>query len=60
LVQWLPLFSQPANAYVLLDSLASPSARSVGYRAYALVYPVRLGTLCAFGGYLIFRRSDLS
>jgi len=31
----------------------------VGYRVYAPVYPVPLGTLCPFGGYLIFRRSDL-
>jgi len=31
----------------------------VGYMVYALTYPVLLGTLCAFGGYVLFRRSDL-
>ena len=43
-----------ASAYVILDPFGE-----VGYIVYALVYPVLLGTLCAFGGYLIFRRSDL-
>jgi ABC-2 type transport system permease protein len=42
------------SAYVILDTFGE-----VGYMVYALVYPVLLGTLCAFGGYLIFRRSDL-
>jgi ABC-2 type transport system permease protein len=42
------------SAYVILDAFGE-----AGYMVYALVYPVLLGTLCAFGGYLIFRRSDL-
>ena len=42
------------SAYVILDTFGE-----VGYMVYALVYPVLLGTLCALGGYLIFRRSDL-
>jgi len=41
-------------AYVILDTFGE-----VGYIAYALLYPTLLGTLCAVGGYLIFRRSDL-
>jgi len=42
------------SAYVILDAFGE-----VGYMAYALIYPVLLGTLCAFGGYVLFRRSDL-
>ena len=42
------------SAYVILDTFGE-----AGYMVYALVYPMLLGTLCAFGGYLIFRRSDL-
>ncbi|WP_133511225.1 ABC transporter permease [Candidatus Thiosymbion oneisti] len=42
------------SAYVILDAFGE-----VGYIAYALLYPTLLGTLCAVGGYLIFRRSDL-
>ena len=42
------------SAYVILDTFGE-----VGYMVYALIYPVLLGTLCAFGGYVIFRRSDL-
>jgi ABC-2 type transport system permease protein len=42
------------SAYVILDNFGE-----AGYMVYALAYPILLGTLCAFGGYLIFRRSDL-
>jgi ABC-2 type transport system permease protein len=42
------------SAYVILDHFGE-----AGYMVYALAYPMLLGTLCAFGGYLIFRRSDL-
>lgn len=42
------------SAYVILDAFGE-----IGYMAYAMVYPIVLGTLCALGGYLIFRRSDL-
>jgi ABC-2 type transport system permease protein len=39
---------------VILDAFGQ-----AGYIAYALAYPALLGTLCALGGYLLFRRSDL-
>jgi ABC-2 type transport system permease protein len=42
------------SAYVILDNFSE-----IGYTVYALLYPTLLGTLCAAGGYLIFRRSDL-
>jgi ABC-2 type transport system permease protein len=42
------------SAYVILDAFGEK-----GYMFYALAYPVLLGTLCAFGGYVLFRRSDL-
>jgi ABC-2 type transport system permease protein len=42
------------SAYVILDAFGQ-----AGYIAFALIYPVLLGSLCAFGGYLLFRRSDL-
>jgi ABC-2 type transport system permease protein len=42
------------TAYVILDAFGQ-----AGYIAYALIYPVLVGTLCAFGGYLLFKRSDL-
>jgi ABC-2 type transport system permease protein len=42
------------SAYVILDAFGR-----AGYVAYALAYPVLLGTLCAFVGYLLFKRSDL-
>jgi ABC-2 type transport system permease protein len=42
------------SAYVILDNFGER-----GYIAYALVYPMLLGSLCAFAGYLIFKRSDL-
>jgi ABC-2 type transport system permease protein len=42
------------SAYLILDAFGE-----AGYIAYALLYPTLLGTLCALGGYLLFRRSDL-
>ena len=42
------------SAYVILDSFGE-----AGYITYALVYPILLGSLCAFTGYLLFKRSDL-
>jgi ABC-2 type transport system permease protein len=42
------------SAYVILDHFGT-----IGYMLYALVYPIALGTLCAWIGYLWFRRSDL-
>lgn len=42
------------SAYVILDAFGE-----TGYMVYALAYPVLLGTLCALGGYVLFRRSDL-
>jgi ABC-2 type transport system permease protein len=42
------------SAYLILDAFGD-----AGYIAYALIYPVLLGTLCALGGYLLFKRSDL-
>lgn len=42
------------SAYVILDHFGT-----TGYIAYALAYPIALGTLCAAAGYLLFKRSDL-
>ncbi|WP_300321729.1 ABC transporter permease subunit [Accumulibacter sp.] len=42
------------SAYVILDLFGS-----AGYRVYALLYPVAIGSLAALTGYLTFRRSDL-
>ena len=42
------------SAYVILDSFGER-----GYIAYALLYPVGLGTLFAALGYWLFKRSDL-
>ncbi|HFQ14464.1 MAG TPA: ABC transporter permease [Gammaproteobacteria bacterium] len=42
------------TAYVILDNFGR-----IGYMAFALIYPILLGTGCAFTGYLLFRRSDL-
>jgi ABC-2 type transport system permease protein len=42
------------SAFVILDAFGTR-----GYIAYALGYPVALGTVSAALGYLIFRRSDL-
>ncbi|MBC8211761.1 MAG: ABC transporter permease subunit [Gammaproteobacteria bacterium] len=42
------------TAYVILDNFSQ-----AGYIAYAVIYPVLFGSLCAAIGYLVFRRSDL-
>jgi ABC-2 type transport system permease protein len=42
------------SAYVILDNFGQ-----AGYMAYAIVYPMLVGTACALGGYLLFRRGDL-
>ncbi len=42
------------SAYVILDHFGR-----TGYLVWALVYPLLLGTLCAWIGYWIFRRGDL-
>ncbi|TNF99026.1 MAG: ABC transporter permease [Gammaproteobacteria bacterium] len=42
------------SAYVILDYFGR-----LGYIAWALVYPVVVGMVCAWLGYLIFRRGDL-
>ena len=42
------------TAYVILDNFGE-----AGYIAYAVIYPILLGTACAALGYLLFRRSDL-
>lgn len=42
------------SAYVILDLFGA-----AGFKIYALIYPVLLGSLCALAGYLTFRRSDL-
>jgi ABC-2 type transport system permease protein len=41
-------------AYVILDHFGR-----YGYLAYALIYPVALGTACAGLGYYLFRKGDL-
>lgn len=42
------------SAYVILDNFGK-----AGYIAYALIYPVVVGTACASLGYFLFKRSDL-
>jgi len=42
------------SAYVILDTFGQS-----GYIAYALIYPLLLGTICATVGYFLFKRSDL-
>jgi len=42
------------SAYVILDNFGK-----TGYLLWALLYPVGLGTVCAWAGYHIFKRSDL-
>jgi len=42
------------SAYVILDNFGQ-----LGYKLWALAYPVVLGTVCAWLGYAVFRRSDL-
>ena len=42
------------TAYVILDNFGQ-----AGYIAYALLYPIALGTACAGLGFYLFKRSDL-
>lgn len=42
------------TAYVILDQFSQ-----AGYIAYAILYPMLFGTLCAAIGYFFFKRSDL-
>jgi len=42
------------TAYIILDNFSQ-----AGYIAYAVIYPIAFGTLCAALGFAIFRRSDL-
>jgi len=42
------------SAYVILDHFGR-----TGYLVWALAYPVVLGSLCAWLGYILFRRGDL-
>ena len=42
------------SAYVILDNFGQ-----LGYKLWALAYPVALGTCCAWIGYSVFKRSDL-
>ena len=42
------------SAYVILDMFSE-----TGYIIWAIVYPVILGTLCATGGYYLFKKGDL-
>ncbi|MES9851167.1 MAG: ABC transporter permease subunit [Candidatus Thiodiazotropha sp. L084R] len=42
------------TAYVILDNFGQS-----GYIAYAIFYPITLGTACAALGYVMFKRSDL-
>ena len=41
-------------AYVILDNFGS-----TGYMLFALAYPMVVGTVTAWIGYLVFRRGDL-
>lgn len=42
------------TAYIILDNFGQS-----GYIAYAVIYPLVLGTACAALGYFLFKRSDL-
>ncbi len=42
------------TAYVILDNFSQ-----AGYIAYAIIYPMIFGMLCAVSAYFIFKRSDL-
>ena len=42
------------TAYVILDHFSQ-----AGYIAYAIIYPMLFGSLCAGIGYVVFKRSDL-
>ncbi|MCB2101536.1 MAG: ABC transporter permease subunit [Rhodobacterales bacterium] len=41
-------------AFVILDAFGR-----AGYLVYGVLYPIFVGTLCAAGGFLLFRRGDL-
>jgi ABC-2 type transport system permease protein len=41
-------------AYIILDAFGQ-----IGFMAYALLYPVAVGSLCAALGFQLFRRGDL-
>ena len=45
-------FSTPSIAF-------SDFFGNAGYLAWALAYPLLVGSLCAVAGYALFRRSDL-
>ncbi|MCK5649154.1 MAG: ABC transporter permease subunit [Gammaproteobacteria bacterium] len=42
------------SAYVILDNFTE-----TGYIIWAIVYPVSLGSLCAYAGYYLFKKGDL-
>lgn len=42
------------SAYVILDAFGE-----VGYILWATVYPILVGTVCAFSGYYLFKKGDL-
>lgn len=42
------------SAYVILDTFGV-----LGYKVYALAYPVLLGSAAALAGFLTFRKTDL-
>jgi len=42
------------SAYIILDTFGH-----LGYLAWALAYPLAVGSLCAGIGYFLFKRSDL-
>lgn len=42
------------TAYVILDNFTQ-----AGYIAYAIIYPMVFGSICAGLGYILFKRSDL-
>ena len=42
------------SAYVILDNFGQ-----FGYKLWALIYPVVLGSVCSGFGYMLFKRSDL-
>jgi len=42
------------SAYVILDAFGE-----AGYILWATVYPLLVGTVCAFSGYYLFKKGDL-
>lgn len=42
------------SAWVILDNFGH-----IGYLVWAIVYPLFLGTICAWVGYIVFKRGDL-